>query len=434
MKVVDIIGCGLKDLKAHRKRNRISFGLIFLSVVVYVGVHSTIDGIKNGAYNTVSGHNTRILCMDGTGEAEDEYRYLTEKYKDDERVQEIFKGILYYTGMVWYDTMGVLGEYKQDMFFSTCYESVLNLNYKGENRLPKYDEIILPRYIYEYGIYDEYTCANTDELIGKTLTFRNEAYAYGENEIQEYELKVIGTYDNITKSVHNYPIFANEEFMVEMLEIEAEREISFYIDMGTQVPESVTGNPDLIVYMFIKEGYNISEIQKEINKYAIEDWNKGKDNTLIYKHTYLDEEVEGFYYYIIGLGNVISSILLLLAIINILISSVNEVKDRRWEFALKVAMGYRTSDIIKIFAVEKVANAVKALLVAGIALFMYTTALTYYNQNILEYWKRSWIITVDVSQVVVSLIVAVIASLMGVVIAKESIIGIKVSNTLKAGE
>ncbi len=431
MKFRDIIGCGIIDLRTQRKSNRIAFILIFLSIVVYVGVNSTVCGIMNGVINAVSGHDTRILYMQGEGEAEEEYKLLTEMFKSDERVQEIYVGKDYFGSMRWYDTFEFLGVNMQDVLISSSYESLLNYGYKGEKRLPEYDEIILPRYMYNMGIYDEYSYFNCDELIGKTLTFKNEAFLYEGEESEEYKLKVIGTYDNVTKTYHNNVMFVNVEFIKDMLWIYAENEVAYNNKMGNEMTIE-EAEPNMVVYLFIKEGYNINDTYEEMNSLLKEKLQT--ENNVLGLFTRFDPEVEGLYYYAIAIGNIVSVILLMLAIINILISSVTEVKTRNWEFALRMSMGYRKSDIIKIFAVEKVANVMKALAVALITLFLYTTALTYYNQNMEVYWKHSWVITVDVKSSLIAMVLITISALAGVVTASFAINKIEEAKTLKAGE
>lgn len=429
MKNIDIFKCGIIDLNSQKKKNRISFILIFLSIIIYVGVNSTIDGTVRGINDKLSGHDARILYMYGEGDAEVEYQLLIDKFGDYECVQEIYTGVTNYGAMRWYDVEDFLGVNKQGILISSSYESLLNYDYKGEKRLPEYNEVILPRYMYSMGIYDEFSYANCDELIGETLIFKNEAF-YEESE--EYKLKVIGTYDNLTKMYHNNMIFVNEDFLMDMMWIYGENMVKYHQEIGETWMTDDYAVPDKCVYIFVKEGYNINEICKKMDSIMKEEFND--DDQVIYPLCYLDPEVEGVYYYAKAVGNIVSAVLLFLAIINIAISSITEAKNREWEFALKMAMGYRREDIIKIFAVEKVLNVIKALCTAVFILFLYTNALTYYNQNMEEYWKRSWVITVDLKSSLIALVIIVFTALLGVVFAKESINKINISKTLKAGE
>ncbi len=435
MQLRDIICSGIQDLKTQRKKNRISFILIFLSIIVYIGVNSTVNGILKGSYDTVNGHSSRILYVKGEGDARKEYEFLVGKYGDDERIQEIYTGMAYLNGMLWEETMDFLGTPSEEMDFSTCYESVFNYDYMGERRMPEYNEIILPRYIYDKGIYDEYTYANGDKLIGKTLTFINDSYRENETEdLERYQMKVIGTYDNISKKYNGNVIFCNNDFMQEMMNILGDRMYQCYQENGEEWMTKEIAQRDMCVFFFIKEGYNIEEVYNDLNVKISKDMKLHKEDDAVFKLTNMQTEVMSYYYYVISMGNIVSFILLCIAVINILISSINEVKDRRWEFALKRAMGYRKQDIVGIFAVEKVCNVLKALVVSIITLFLYTKLISYYNQNMVEFWKRSWIITIDVGNVVVSMILVVMVALMGVIVAGFSIGNIEVAKTLKAGE
>lgn len=434
MKIKDVIQCGIQDLRTQKKKNRTAFILLFFSIIVYVGVNSTVKGIKNGSYSVLNGHATRILYMQGNDDSKEEYKYLKEKCKDDERIKEIYIGMAYYTGMVWHNCFDTLGVYSQDMFFSSCYNSLFDYGYMGEKRLPSYNEIILPRYMYEYGIYDEYTYADGDKLIGDTLVFKNEAYRYGNENLEEYKLKVIGTYDNITKKYNNNVIFCNTEFMSDIIDEFNQRKWQIYQENGDMEITKEMVETNLDVYLFIEEGYNINDVWSDLNTEICKDLNIHPDNHMLKYLTYMDPEVEGYYYYIVTIANLVSIVLLCVAIINILISSLSEIKEREWEFALKQAMGYRYIDIVKIFAVEKIMNVLKSLCVAVIILILYSVVITYYNQSMLEYWKRSWVITIDIKIVIVSMVMVVTAALMGVIVSNFSMGRIKIADKLKFGE
>ena len=430
MNYKDIIGCGLQDLRTQRKRNRISFFLLFMSLVLYIGVNSTMKSIDRGVYDSMNGHYNRLLYNPGGNEWEENYDFIVEKYGNDERVEEIFTGAidLFEPTLKWIDVESIFGVEYINPRVGTFYNAVLTSDCKGEIRKPEYGEIILPRYIYDEGIYNEYTCYDCDELIGKTITFSFNPFEMGK---REYKFKVIGTYDNITK-VTMYNCYMNPEQMREMLD--------FYFDTrNTWIDEQKEAGVDIGntkrkgygIYMVIRDGYDIDKVAEEMHN---EVFSESNENIFLNKQLQRSEEIASYNKYIQYTGNVVSFMCLVVAIMNILISAIREVKDRAWEFSLKMAMGYRRKDVILIFTVEKLANTIKAFVVSIITLLLYSGVLTYYYRNMEVYWKRDYNITIEMADVIVALFLAFLASMMGVVLARFLISNINITKNLRKGE
>ncbi len=425
----DIILCGLQDLKSQRRKNRISFLMIFLSLVSYIGVNSTIDGIDKGMYNSVEGHYNRLLHIWAGDETWlEKYQYICNKYGEDERVDEIVVGAMDFYQLEWTNVQEMFGVDRVRVELCTFYDALLTSNYKGDRRMPENDEIILPRYIYNEGIYDEYTCYNCDELIGETITYVMNPFDTGE---RVYEFKVIGTYDNISK-VTMYHSFLNSEVVKGMMDTYYDAR-NKWIDELIEEYGSVgnTKRKGYEIYMVIKDGYDIDVVCEDIFTEVFEETN---ESVLVSKQLEMSEEVVGYYDYIKVIGNIVAFLFLVVAIINIIISAVSEVKQRGWEFSLKMAMGYTKKDIIRIFSVEKLANAVKALILSVAVLLIYSKVLTYYYQNMEVYWKRSCMITINPLDVVIATILVTLASFMGIITARFLISNINISKSLKKGE
>lgn len=427
MKCKDIISSGIQDLKAQRKKNRVSFLLIFLSLIVYIGVNSTMDSIKNGIYDGTKGNKDRFLYVSTSDTWETAYEYTQKKYGDDERVEEIVVGILGMPFFYLQDAEELFGVEEQELSISTFYEPIFDYGYKGEKREPEYDEIILPRYIYDMGIYTDKQYLNCDKLIGETLTFKYKIWDCGEDV--EYKLKVIGTYDNISVAYSDLGIIGNRQFTRDIFDLQYTYADEYFIKEYGEIDDSFYR--EYAVLMFIKQGYDIDEVCREMNAAAVDDTD---DSIHITTHVWHSEDITSYYDYIAMMGTIISFMILIIAVINIIISSISEVKHRKWEFALKMSMGYRRKDIISIFAVEKIVNVLKALGVALVTLLLYSVVLTYYYKNLMEFWKRSYIIKIAAGDVIIGMVLVVMAAMMGVITARFLIGNIKIAETLKSGD
>lgn len=412
MKIWDVVKCGLQDLKAHKSKNRISFMLIFLAIVVYIGVNSTMESIERGGYDIVNGTVTRSLVYEDDDKSnEEKLSYAIDKFGNDKRVKNIFLSWGDYLLMT--ETEEFFGIPSYNVREVNFFKEILDYDYKGEKKEPAYDEVILPRYFYDIGVYTEYSCANSDELIGKTITFKSDRSG------AKYDMKVIGTYNNITHRVGWDEIYVNEEFS-----IDCKKDYYLYVK-GQKYNE----NPPANVIILLEYGYNSSEVCEEFHNIV---YYESDMSGAVFQKIQRSEEVVGYNNYIITIGNMVSLMLLFVAVVNIMISSISEVNLRKWEFALKMSMGYRKRYLVAIFAVEKIANALKALMVSVLVLWVYSTVLTYYYQNIEVYWKRGYMISISGKNVLFAMILSVVAALTGVFVSRLIIRNVKIAKALKS--
>lgn len=425
-KLKDIIQIGLLDLKSHKKNNIISLILVFMSLVIYIGVNSHINSLQDNVNGILNCLDSRLLIgWVEEGKEKEAVKELKSLFGNDERIREITVCTL---GMdfKWHDTEDILYTDSGNVMVLGCYEAVLDYNYKGEKKIPNENEVILPRYLYEIGIYDEKNIGNTDDLIGKNIKL---SYETPNGMFKEkFEFKVIGTYDNIKSRASNCIFFVNHEIPVRLhkLRLDEEEENVEELKLIFNDPEYEVSREQRIG-IYVTEGYDREEVLKEIEKVT-----EGKMHFSEYK--VLDPSLEGYWKYVIQVGNIVSVMLLLISVINIAISSINEVKNRKWEMALKMAMGYTQSKIICIFFVEKLANMIKALLLALFVVSLYCIGLTYISNNYLEYWKREYVYMISVENVFVAVILVFMAGMIGMLAGRMAIKNINVSENLKLGE
>lgn len=377
--------------------------LIFLAIVVFVGVNSTMDSIRRGGYDVVNGTNTRKLLYENYAQTEEEeLSYIIDKFGDDKRVKNIYLSWSSYATMT--GTQDLIGVPTKSIRLHTFHTEILDYGYKGEKKQLEYDEVILPRYIYDAGVYTEYTYADTNGLIGKKITI-----IVGK-EKKEYNLKVIGNYDNAAYANGGDIVYVNGKFAKECRK-----------ENNNQSQGKVS--------IILEYGYDAAKIRDEFHKIVYEESDMTASVT---QANTISEENIGFYNYAITVGNLVSLMLLFVAVVNIMISSITEVAHRKWEFALKMSMGYRKKHLIAIFMVEKVVNALQALIVSVIVLGVYSTVLTYYYKNLEIYWKRGYVISISAEKVMIAMILSVLAALTGVLVSRIIIKNIKISKVLKS--
>lgn len=433
---LDIIKTGYLDNKTQRKRNRISLILMVLSLIIYIGVNSTVNSINSSIHDIMYAPEARALVTffvpeyDGVdGKTFEEYkREMTEYFKGDERVKDVYF-FMEDTLVEWCNVKEVFGEEKVSVTINSFCEPMLEFSDDKDLSEPKYNEVIIPKYIYDIGAYDKYTCFDGDELIGENITIKY-TDSYGEGT-KEYNLKVIGTYDNIRARYSGCHLLLNEDLTKEICEYEYsiakknEQAIKQELeDMGIS-PDSYE---EVLIYrlgLYISEDYDMGDML---------DYMMAEFGVAGVTYVSLDDNLQSYFGYIINIANVVSFMLLIIALINIVISSINEVKDRKWEFALKMSMGYKRSDIVKIFFVEKFVNMLKALLISLVLVAIYGMAATYVYQELMEYWKKVYVISVDWGIFAIAFLLVSIAAFIGVLVARISINSINVAESLKSGE
>ena len=421
----DIICIGAQDLRAQKKKNRISFLLVFLSLVIYIGVNSTIESMQRNTNDILEKPEGRLLVLP---EPEGENSYSTllkERYADDERIENIFVSVPI-REVTWENCSEILYQDEEEVNLRFAYDQMLDYISKGEKRIPEKNEIIIPKYLYNMGVYDQYTYADGDELIGKkiTLTYTSSIEEY----TKTYEFEVIATYDNVRMCENGDLFFANVEIGLEVEQLCYEEALERYNEnikymVGEIEPAEEVIQHNVRTFVYVSLGYDVEEVRNQIYD---------ESGIMMSVNRRVSQDIIFYYNYVAVVGNVIAVSLLMVAVINIIISSISEVSRRKWEFALKISMGYRRSDIIKIFFVEKFLNLLKALALALFVIAAYSLVATYAMQNLLEFWKRAYTIMISPMNVMVSILLIFMASLIGVIVGRISINKINVVKELKA--
>lgn len=427
-KFKDIIKSGYEDFHAQKKRNRISFVLIMMSLLVFVGVNSAVNSIVKCANSTIYYPEARIAMCTYMEEDGDVLAQVKEFFKDDKRVKDVFK-TADYTEMKWQNTQEYFGVDEVQVEIESFCTPILDYVDKNSIKELEYDEVLVPKYIYEFGKYDEHTYYDGKKLVGKTIEL---VYCdFGGKEIKTFEVKIVGTYDNIATRIGGDSIFVNQDFLEEVYMLSYGAELSNtedfkqeMIEMGMD-PDTYVVNLQRKVGIYISEKYDIDEVLSDIH-----------NETGLYfsKSIAVSEETYGFYGYVAFVANLVSFMLLIIAFLNIVISSINEVKARKWEFALKLSMGYTYKDIISIFFVEKVVNMLKSFVVSLVIIAVFSGAATLILHKLLGRYGRILSFGLDVKYVALAIGLVIVAAFSGVISGRNSIKNIEVAEVLKSGD
>lgn len=433
----DIVKSGWLDNKTQRKRNRISLLLMVVSLLIYIGVNSTVNSINSSVHDILYGLQARVLNFIYVPEYDDSedmnceifFEKIEKYFENDDRVEDVFFQ-LQDTIVKWQNTKEYFNVESAEIVMDAFYESVLKYSDDKDLKEPKYDEVIIPKYIYDVGAYDCYNCFYGDELIGETITIRYEDLTGGEG-YKEYEFKVIGTYDNVRARSMGCHIYVNSQVAKEIIDYNYELELANQEAYREELEamgipgDSYEASLQYPIGISVSEDYELDMMQKDL---------RDELDLSVYKSITLDDELQSYFKYVVLVGNIVAFMLLVVAVINIIISSLNEIKDRKWEFALKMAMGYKRNDVVKIFFFEKLINMIKALIIAVALILLYSGISTYAIQELMEYWKKTYVISIDLRAVLVSFVLVVMSALMGVLAARISINSINVTETLKSGD
>lgn len=423
----DILLIGLQDLKVHKKSNIMSYILIFISLLIYIGVNSTIDSMIKNVNDIIYKPEARILILNEEKGQDSVRNVLEEKYKNDDRIESIFADS-YTKNLEWNNSLDTVGMANENVDIRFCYDKILDYIVEGEKRIPKEGEIIVPKYLYDIGLYDQYTYADGESLIGQKikLSYKSESGSFD----KDYELVVISAYDNVRMCTDGDLFFTNIALGLELDSL-MYKDMSLMYDyikdtMSEQLQgdELVISNP-MITSIYVDEKYDVEEVKNQIYK---------ETGIVTMRHMMINEDLIVYYGSTVFIANIISLLLLIVAVMNIIISSIGEVNKRKWEFALKMSMGYLKTDIIKIYFVEKFINLFRALFGVIIILLGYSFVATYAMQNLLEFWKRAYTIEIKVENIIIALFIIIVSSLIGVVVGAGSIKDIEESKVLKTNE
>ncbi len=430
-KIWEYITQGYKNTKTQKNKQRLSLLILSLSFVVYIVVNSIAGSANDSRESILSAPEYRSLTIyaDDNKHREILYQELLKEQKTNEKITDV----RYRTGIFFTSLVNIEKYYGIDelgVSLNHYLSAISEYTVSGRTDNIKEDEIILPEYIYGVGEKTNYEYYKGSDLLGEIITIQTENVFTKEK--LNYEFKVVGTYDNV-KSM------SEKNFYVEHLKLSEINEDTFkiseeekkeFIDNNGYEEYVIRSNSNFnnMISVYIGLGYDLQESSDEIINNL-----RNKGMTFWSQvHPGLDEEITNYFNEVIIVGNLIAGLLLIIAIINIIVSSINEVRNRLWEFALKKTMGYSFKDLFSILLVERVINLYKSIVVAIIVTLIIVAGGNYWIQELFAYGKQFYELKLDMQASSISLIIMIITSAIAVIFCIPVVLKTNIIKTLKA--
>lgn len=414
MKKVDT---GTAWLNVRRRKKAAGAGiLLFLSLLLFMGVNSGLESMNQSIYNTLETPLGRTIIIDDDKE-HSEGKKLREQYKDNEDILAVYT----YTNIQW----GTWNCAEFNMEAGVCsYNPGLSQYIKsgGEIKTIGEGEIVIPYYLYGYGGKgkSEYICGDT--FLGKTITIQMKNS--NNEKVKNLELKVTGTYDNIAAVTGNDEIYVSDNLAVELSEFMMED----YNGGVTEVVEHEDGTVEEN-YTEITVPYFSAICFK--NRKTAEKYMKQYDALYC---LYIDESLVQYYDYLMLLGNILAIFLMLAAFVQLILSIINELDNRKKELALMQAMGYERHRIIYMIAAE---YAIQTLIAFLLAITISEFGIQYGNyviQHYLSMAEHGKHLTLMIDKVCIALFMSVILPVVSGIIVYKNIIKMQLVSALKQGD
>lgn len=326
MKIINIVS---KEIKGLKNKFIVLFIILTIGMTMFMVISSlknqVFDYLNKGIYKTPFARS--LICDDINQKEmlleEPEIEDVVSVFQDDD---------------IYIDSSLDKLNGKTDIFMDIYSKAYKDYIIKGRE-IEKADEIIIPNYIGSDNTYYDIS-----ELYGEEIKLTSKVINFYTGEVVDtktHTFKVVGVLDNFAsglaflideetgKKINDESIYVpeniTEEEKYKIMEEQAEQ-IGVPVEyLGT--PEEYFGNNIKIKkYLVICNSYD--DMIKVMNKYNYEPY-MSTDGGYI-------KEIDMIFFILNG----ISTIIIIIAIINIIINIINTISKRRWEFALKCAMGY----------------------------------------------------------------------------------------------
>lgn len=416
------------DGECRKKSTGILFYMVVLSLLIFLTVNSLISSIINSIEDIIhKPYGRMVSILTGIDTYEDEMEYYQEVFSEESGIGEIFWHTS--TMEVRWNNSDILGMQDQNVMVTTKIKAMDDYPADGSTLLEK-GEILIPKYLYGMGDYNNYTYADGGMLVGQQLimTVKNQ---YTE-EKREYSFKVAGTYDNVRASTGNNLFCLYEDDALEIYEF-----VNCYGE-DEYIKETLRGygmEDDKEAYdslrqrhyigFYINEGYSVSDVCDKIEKVSGEVCFPfyGKNETLII-----------YYEFVIYLSNIIVMILGTAAVIILVVLIVRDLKSRYGQIALRYACGYSIGLQTLSFIIEKIEVLIKSALTAIITTVILLIAGNYIIQNVLPFYDRSITLNIDWGTMLIVIASIVAGSLVCIICSLSGMRKLNITETLKREE
>ena len=341
----ELIRLALLDEKSKRKSQRLISILTVLSVSIFLLIHAFLGSVIQGSENIINKPLGRVVFLPlSSGEQEPQMEEIRKKLETKEYVDEIY----WHTGVTnaeW-ENAKVTGKQKVDVNLVSEIQSLQKYIVDGDGHLSE-GEILIPKYLYDMGIYDEYTYADGGELVGKTLNFQVTGQYV--QETREYSFVVAGTYDNINSAcVNNMFFISGDDSMELFLFVKCEgqeayiEEVTQGYDMSEEAKAEMLQN--YMVGISLKPGYDLKKASEEIESCT---------GIAAFPFMTYNENLVLFYTLIIEVADLLMIMFAVTAVIMFFVMLAGELKTLKNQFAIRTACGYTLRQQIGMYIVEK---------------------------------------------------------------------------------
>ena len=381
MRVTERIKIAVIDGRSQKRYTRATLFFLMLSVIVFVGVNCIIGSIQDSIHTLEDKPDGRILVFVGREDQMRELKdYLEMEYDNREALGDVFY-LSSDNEICWEDSKEYMQEDFVNISIFSYFQEIRNYFCDGENRKPEAGEVVLPKYLYDMGVYDNVNYYDAGTLVGKNIevTVRDVEGKHTET------LKVIGTYNNVSSQMSNKFLMNDEQMLEWYLNLNGvtEKTISRYLDnldeeqleeIAVCIEMEYLGDEEAFwldwlgaepyVCIYVKPEYNMEAIGEDIFE---------KTEMRALKYTVLDDSLLLYLDFLKLAGNLISGLLILTTMINITLMTSAEVSRREKDFALRCTQGFLKRDVIVILALEKFISfglaVLGAVAVVGVLMF-----------------------------------------------------------------
>lgn len=346
MKFTSYLSAAFSDMKAGKKKFIVIGFIMSIGLLMLILTNSIEKSINNylnlGVLDTLAMRTVFI-------KNEETYEVL----KTDDRVESTYQFVesLNATFVNAEELIGLPSDIIGVYSYCDSYERYMVAGRGIENE----NEIVVPKYLFEYGNISANEYVDIENILGKTITLRwEEENVYTLEVVEEIteEFVVVGIIDNIA-SVAAGPMIDDEY----LYQINCEKKV---LDKSNE--EKIIEN----LYMFGYDETYLDEID-EIFNITVNRKNavvcKTADDVVSLEREFgreieriaeIDPALRSEVKFIAMCFRFFAIIILVIVFINMILMVIHNISGREWDFALRVAFGYERETLSMTIAIEYV--------------------------------------------------------------------------------
>lgn len=416
-----IIRLAIVDERGRKRKNRTFSAFLTLVITFFLLLHSGLESLVNNIQDTINKPYGRTLLTTVTGtDYEEDVKRLKEQLKEIDGVgQVVWNGSIFAS---WLNAESVRSNAAEVTFFPAL-EVLEEYLVDGTCELSE-GQILVPKYLFQIGAYNEYNYVDGKELIGNTLEFQMEHRHTG--EVVEYEFEVVGTYNNVRSGTGGNAFCIND---IDMLKLHqsvscgsADELVQQLLEQGFTMEEIGVVEDQYSVGIYVLPGYDMTEVMKNIEM---------KTGQILFPFLQYDQTMVNFYTFIIKVCDIIMGMLAVTAFVAFVTLVVQELRERKGEMAMRYAIGYSKAIQYAAFLCEKVILfgwvILTGLIITGVGM----AATNYVVQSILPFYFRSYRFAYDVNAIGVVMVAVMLGLGIAAIISLFQISKISIAQTLK---